>query len=91
MLVLAQVLAQMKDRGGRIKVPGFYDDVRQLTEQERQEFKRLPFDEKRYFAQIGVDGAIGEEGYTALERRWARPTCDVNGIWAAISARAPRR
>src|SRR5947209_8949390 len=47
-MVLAQILAQMKDRGGRIKIPGFYDDVRPLTEAEREQWKRLPFNERRY-------------------------------------------
>lgn len=78
---LARMLAALVDDRGRIRVPGFYDDVVPLSPQEREQFASLPFDEKRYFAQIGVVGAVGEEGYTALERRWARPTCDVNGIW----------
>ena len=47
-MVLAQILAQMKDRGGRIKIPGFYDDVRELTPEERDQWKRLPFNERRY-------------------------------------------
>ena len=78
---LARMLAALVDDRGRIRVPGFYDDVVPLSPKEREQLASLPFDEKRYFAQIGVDGAIGEEGYTALERRWARPTCDTNGIW----------
>jgi acetylornithine deacetylase/succinyl-diaminopimelate desuccinylase-like protein len=78
---LARMLAALVDDRGRIRVPGFYDEVVPLSPQEREQLANLPFDENRYFAQIGVDGAIGEEGYTALERRWARPTCDINGIW----------
>ena len=77
----ARILAAMIDRRGKILIPGFYDDVVPLTDRERQQFAALPFDEAEYFAEIGVEGAIGEEGYTALERRWARPTYDVCGIW----------
>lgn len=79
---LAKVLAALVDEHGRITVPGFYDDVVPLSPQEREGFARLDFDQRRYFEQIGVDGAVGEEGYTVLERRWARPTCDVNGLWS---------
>ena len=78
--VLAQVLSQMKDRGGRVKIPGFYDDVRELTEREREEFKRLPFDEKQYRKGLGAPKLHGETGYTTLERIWARPTFEVNGL-----------
>ncbi len=78
---VARILSAMVDRRGKILIPGFYDDVVPLTERERQQFAALPFDEAEYFAEIGVDGAVGEEGYTALERRWARPTYDVCGLW----------
>jgi acetylornithine deacetylase/succinyl-diaminopimelate desuccinylase-like protein len=53
-----------------------------LSPRERKEFTSLPFDENEYLKQIGVEGETGEEGYTILERRWARPTCDVNGLWS---------
>ena len=62
-------------------IPGFYDDVVPLTDRERQEMAALPFDEQEYFKSVGVTGAVGEAGYTALERRWARPTFDLCGIW----------
>ncbi len=78
---LAQILAGLIDRRGRVTVPGFYDDVVPLSDREREEMAAMPFDEKQYFAQIGVAGATGEEGYTALERRWARPTFDISGLW----------
>ena len=78
---VARILAAMVDRRGKIQIPGFYDDVVPLTERERQQFAALPFDEAEYFAEIGVEGAFGEEGYSALERRWARPTYDVCGLW----------
>jgi acetylornithine deacetylase/succinyl-diaminopimelate desuccinylase-like protein len=80
--VLAQVLSQMKDRSGRIKIPGFYDDVRPLREEERAEFRRLPFNESRYRKELGAPRLFGEKGYTTLERVWARPTFEVNGLLA---------
>jgi len=79
-MVLAQILAQMKDRGGRIKIPGFYDDVRDLTEEEREQWKKLPFNERRYAKELGAPKLFGESGYSTLERVWARPTFEVNGM-----------
>jgi len=83
--VLAQVLAQMKDRGGRIKIPQFYDDVRPLSEQERAEFKRLPFNETRYRKELGAPRLFGETGYSTLERASARPTFEVNGLLSGFT------
>src|SRR3990170_3169025 len=65
-MVLCQILAQMKDRGGRVKVPGFYDDVRALRDEERAEFKKLPFNETRYRKELGAPKLFGESGYTTL-------------------------
>src|SRR4249919_313464 len=78
--VLANILAQMKDRGGYIKIPGFYDDVRELREEEREQWKKLPFNEKRYRKELGAPKLFGESGYSTLERVWARPTFEVNGL-----------
>ena len=78
--VLAQVLAQLKDKSGTIKIPGFYDDVRALTDEERAEFRRLPFDEKSVKKHLGAPRLFGERSYSVLERMWARPTLDVNGL-----------
>ncbi len=83
--VLAQMLAQMKDRGGHVKIPGFYDDVRELTEREREEFKRLPFNEKQYRKNLGAPRLHGETGYSTLERTWARPTFEVNGLLSGFT------
>jgi len=77
---LAQLLAALVDDQGKVQVPGFYDDVVPLFDAEREQFAALQFDEAAYFAQLGVDGAVGEAGYTLLERRWARPTFDVCGL-----------
>ena len=82
---LATILAQMKDKSGRIKIPGFYDDVRQLREEEREQWKRLPFNEKRYAKELGAPKLWGETGYSTLERVWARPTFEVNGILSGFT------
>jgi acetylornithine deacetylase/succinyl-diaminopimelate desuccinylase-like protein len=79
-MVLAQILAQMKERSGRVKIPGFYDEVRELTAEEREAWRRLPFSERQYARDIGAPKLFGESGYTTLERVWARPTFEINGI-----------
>ena len=65
-MALANILAQMKDRGGRIKIPGFYDDVRPLSDTELDAWKKLPFNEKRYRKELGAPKLFGESGYTTL-------------------------
>jgi succinyl-diaminopimelate desuccinylase len=82
---LCKMLAALVDQRGRITVPGFYDDVVALEPRERSEFAALPFDEEQFKAQIGVTALSGEEGYTNLERRWARPTYDIHGLWSGYS------
>ena len=84
-MVLAQMLAQMKDRGGRIKIPGFYDDVRPLSDEERAAWQKLPFNEKKYRKDLGAPKLAGERGYSVLERVWARPTFEVNGILSGFT------
>ncbi len=84
-MVLAQILAQMKDKGGRIKIPGFYDDVRELSPAEREEFAKLPFNEKKYRRDLGAPKLFGESGYTTLERVWGRPTFEVNGLLSGFT------
>jgi acetylornithine deacetylase/succinyl-diaminopimelate desuccinylase-like protein len=78
--VLAQILASMKDRNGRVTIPGFYKDVKPLTGRERREFGRLPFSDRKYAREIGAPALAGEKGYSTLERTWVRPTFEVNGI-----------
>jgi acetylornithine deacetylase/succinyl-diaminopimelate desuccinylase-like protein len=84
-MVLAQVLAQMKDRGGRIKIPGFYDDVVPLRPEEREEFAKLPFSDKKFRQDLGAPKLFGETGYSTLERIWARPTFEVNGLLSGFT------
>jgi acetylornithine deacetylase/succinyl-diaminopimelate desuccinylase-like protein len=83
--VLAQMISQMKDRGGHIKVPGFYDDVKPLEAAEREAWAKLPFNEKQYRKQFGIPKLHGETDYTTLERVWARPTLEVNGLLSGFT------
>lgn len=82
--VLAKMIAQLHDKNGRITVPGFYDNVLEISEEEKEAFKRVPFDEKQFTDEIDLKGTPGEAGYTVLERIWARPTLDCNGIWGGF-------
>jgi acetylornithine deacetylase/succinyl-diaminopimelate desuccinylase-like protein len=83
--VLSQVIAQMKDRGGRIRIPGFYDEVVPLQEEERKAWASLPFNEKAFRKDFGLPKVVGETGYTTLERTWARPTFEVNGLLSGFT------
>lgn len=88
---LAQIVSRLRDsETGRILIPGFYDDVRPLQDWERQEFSDLPFDEGEYRTDLGVTELFGEEGYSTLERVWARPTCDVNGIFGGYAGQGAK-
>jgi acetylornithine deacetylase/succinyl-diaminopimelate desuccinylase-like protein len=83
-LALATILAALKGPDGRVRIPGFYDDVVELTDAERSALAALPFDEAAYQAAIGVPALVGESGYATLERRATRPTLDANGIWGGF-------
>jgi acetylornithine deacetylase/succinyl-diaminopimelate desuccinylase-like protein len=87
---LCQIIAALKGPDGRISVPGFYDDVAELTDLDRASFARLPFDEAEYTASLGVPALHGEPGYTTLERLGARPTLDVCGIWGGFEGEGPK-
>lgn len=79
---MAALLAALHDADGRVTLPGFYDDVVPLTDEERELFARLPFDEEEWLRTAGGSRApYGEKGYTTLERVWARPTAEINGMW----------
>ena len=78
---LCKLLAAIHDDQGRVRIPGFYDDVLPIGDRERQELAKLPFREDKFQEQLGVSGLSGEAGFTTLERRWARPTFDINGIY----------
>jgi acetylornithine deacetylase/succinyl-diaminopimelate desuccinylase-like protein len=79
--VMARLLAGLHDESGRITLKGFYDDLRPLTDRERDLIARLPFDEGAWLADANSRATHGEAGYSTLERVWARPTCEIHGIW----------
>ena len=81
---LATIVAALKGPDGRVRIPGFYDDVVPLTDAEREAFAGLPFDDEAFRAAIPVAELVGEAGWTTLERRGARPTLDVNGMWSGF-------
>jgi acetylornithine deacetylase/succinyl-diaminopimelate desuccinylase-like protein len=87
---LATILASLKGPDGRIRIAGFYDPVRPLEDWERAEFAKLPFSEEAFRDALGVPSLEGEAGYTTLERKWARPTCDVNGIYGGYQGPGPK-
>jgi acetylornithine deacetylase/succinyl-diaminopimelate desuccinylase-like protein len=76
---LARIIASFHDDDGHILVPGFYDDVRTAPEFLEQ-IRSLPFDDDEFREETGVPELFGEKGFTTLERRWVRPTCEVNGM-----------
>ncbi len=79
--VLCDMIHSLLDENNQITIPGFYDDVQELTQKEREEMAKIPFNEVEYMQELGVSGLKGEKGYTTLERVSIRPTLDVNGIW----------
>ncbi len=79
---LCKMLAALIDKNGRVQIPGFYDDILDLSEREREQFASLGFSDQQYMQELGVNELAGEKGYTTLERRWARPTFDINGMWS---------
>ena len=83
--VLSEILAQLRNEDGTVAIPGFYDEVRDLEPHERQEMADLPLDEAELRNYLGVDELVGEANYIPMERKTARPTLDVNGIWGGFS------
>jgi succinyl-diaminopimelate desuccinylase len=79
---LCGMMAALANERSQVKVPGFYDEVEAISPRERSEFAKLPFDEAAFMKQVGVAALSGEEGFSTLERRWARPTFDINGLWS---------
>jgi acetylornithine deacetylase/succinyl-diaminopimelate desuccinylase-like protein len=81
---MATLMASLHDADGRVAVAGFYDDVRELSAEERAEIARVPMDEAAYMAELGVSELFGEAGYTPQERTWIRPTLEINGMWGGF-------
>ena len=87
---LASMVGKLIDDSGLIQIPGFFDDVIPLQDAEREEFAKLPFDKAAYLNELGVGATHGEPEYSTLERRWARPTCDVNGFISGYTGEGPK-
>ena len=83
--VLCRMISKVTDADGRITVPGFYDDVEEVPQAEREMIARIPFDEEKYKKAIGVNALFGEKGYSTLERNSCRPSFDVCGIWGGYT------
>lgn len=79
--VAGQLIASFHDEHGRVAIEGFYDRVHDLTPEERAEIAEAPFDEAAFSADLGLDELWGEEGWSPIERMWARPTADLTGVW----------
>ena len=79
-MVLCQILAQLRDKAGRVAIPGFYNDVARLTPYERKQFARIPMSIREYHKFLGVPKLFGEKGFTPFEQRAARPTIEINGL-----------
>ena len=83
--VLCKMIAGITDNDGHITIPGFYDDVEEVSPAEREMIAQIPFDEAKYKAAIGVDALSGEKGYSTLERNSCRPSFDICGIWGGYT------
>ncbi|HEX4369379.1 MAG TPA: dipeptidase [Rhodopila sp.] len=82
---LTKILGELQDESGRIQLPGFYDKVAPISNSQRAQWDALGFDEAAFLGGIGLTSPVGERGYSALERLWARPTADINGIWGGYT------
>jgi acetylornithine deacetylase/succinyl-diaminopimelate desuccinylase-like protein len=83
--VLARMVARLHDENGHVTLPGYYDKVIPLTDRERELIARLPFDEAAWLSDAQSGATHGEAGFTTLERIWARPTAEVNGLWGGYT------
>ena len=83
--VLCEMISKLRDENKKITIPGFYDNVEELSNEERIEMEKAPIDEDEFKNSIGIDAVEGEKGYTTEERRSIRPTLDVNGIWGGYT------
>lgn len=83
--LIARILGALRDEAGRVLIPGFYDDVPELPEALRRQWEALGFDERAFLGAVGLSVPAGEAGRGALERLWARPTADVNGLWGGYT------
>lgn len=87
---IARLIASLHDDQGRVRIPGFYDKVVLPTDVERQQFRDLGFDEAAFKEEIGITEVAGEAGFSTVERRWVRPTCEVNGLVSGYTGVGPK-
>ena len=87
---LSHIIASMKGLDGKITVKGFYDDVVPLSDGDRHDIAKVPFDEETYISNLGVPDVFGEPGFTTNERLWARPTLELNGIWGGYQGKGTK-
>ncbi len=83
--LLTRILGELVDKDGRIQLAGFYDDIKEVPAAQLREWEALGFDEGAFLGDIGLSVPVGERGRSALERQWARPTADINGIWGGYT------
>ena len=83
--VLSEMIAQLKDDDKRIRIPGFYDRVDELSAEERAAMAEIPFDLEAFKSELGIPDVEGEKGYSTIERTSIRPALDVNGIWGGYT------
>ncbi len=88
--ILAKMIASLHDKNGHITIPHFYEDVARLTKKERDNFKALKFSDKKLAKELNVASLEGEKGFTTLERMWARPTLDCNGIIGGFTGKGAK-
>ncbi len=88
--VLTQLLAKLHDRHGRVAVPGFYDRVKPLQPWERERWATLPYTDQEWLKMTGAPALYGEEGFSNLERVWARPTAEINGLGSGYQGEGPK-
>lgn len=88
--ILCDMISKLHDENRRINIPGFYDDVEEVSTQERAEMAKAPFNQQEYNADLNIHQELGETGYTTLERVSIRPTLDVNGIWGGYTGQGAK-
>jgi len=88
--ILADIISKLKDKNGKITIPGFYDDVLKPSKQEKENLKKLKYSEKEFAKSIGIKKSVGEKGFSLLERIWSRPTLDCNGIVGGFTGKGAK-
>jgi acetylornithine deacetylase/succinyl-diaminopimelate desuccinylase-like protein len=88
--ILCQILASLHNPDGSVNIPNFYDDVLPISPEERDAWKQLPWDESAFCKELGIPHGNGEAGYTSIERKWARPTLDINGLTAGYQGKGAK-